>query len=87
MQSKFKSNKETFKCADCDKSFLRQIRLLKHVKAVHAKNKQVTCTECENTFETIDEMKKHIELDHLKENNIKEHIEESQKANKIDDWE
>ena len=36
-----KSEKQNFKCADCDKTFFSQRRLLKHVQALHlSKEKQ-----------------------------------------------
>ena len=80
----FKSEKQSFKCADCDKSFLRQIKLLKHVKAVHSKGKSIACTDCEHTFSTKLEMKKHISLEHLKENKISEN-ENSEENKRCDD--
>ena len=53
-----KSEKQNFKCADCDKTFFSQRRLLKHVQALHlskekqdliAENNEKTMTDSETT--------------------------------------
>ena len=61
-----KVDTQSFKCADCDKVFSGQIKLLKHVKAVHEKVKLVPSEDCERTFLIDSEIK--TDPEHLKEN-------------------
>ena len=54
------------KCDKCDKSYQRPSALLKHIKAVHDKIKDIECPHCDYKFSTRDALSRHIKAIHDK---------------------
>ena len=80
----FKSEKQTFKCADCDKTFFSQKRLLKHVQALHLqKKKQVSTKETNDKSMTDAEIKSDSSAELSRENIAQEEEVEMKDGNWI----
>ena len=52
--------KMTLKCEICDKSFTNQIRLAKHIGAIHERNEAFKCDICDNSYSQKGSMTRHV---------------------------
>ena len=61
--------RKNHKCSSCDKSFVSQEKLEKHIKYNHSKVSNLKCLNCEKTFSTPSGLAKHIKNIHISINN------------------
>ena len=67
--------KGTYKCKECETSFVRKDSLKRHMNRVHFKIKplkKLTCNECEASFEQKQQIESHINSVHLNERPYKQ---------------
>ena len=66
MGAPIKTEKNPFKCEQCDKSFEYQSRLRKHIKIYHDKIRDQICQHCNMAFFTLSHLNRHIKFKHEK---------------------
>lgn len=62
-----------FLCEVCGKSFLKHIKLTRHVRTVHSKSFLTTCNICKIELKRKDNMKRHMNI-HNQEKNDKNQL-------------
>lgn len=61
------SNRESFKCSDCDRTFPTLRGRDRHHLHMHLKHKPVRCTDCFQTFNSIRPLERHLRNHHDKD--------------------
>ena len=81
-----KSPRQRFNCADCDKTFFSQIKLLKHVKSLHSKGDCLSPMEGEEDFSVGSEKNIKALPEHPNENILTKNNETQENDKKCESW-
>ena len=81
-----KTPRQRFNCADCDKTFFSQIKLLKHVKSLHSKGDGLSSMEGDEDFSVESEKNIKALPEYPNENIITKNNETQENDKKCESW-